>query len=76
MLVLLAVTFHVSSPSVYGDDDEYRASAGDWIYLGAIAASMIALALIILVSARRNLNAHTGLPSRVKRRRARGPLKR
>jgi uncharacterized protein YjeT (DUF2065 family) len=54
--------------------DEDRASVGEWIALAIIVAGVVSVIIIAPVLWRRDTNRHTGLPSKIKRRRGRGPL--
>lgn len=54
------------------DDD---ASVGEWIVLAVSTAIAISFLVFLAVVWHRHTNPHTGLPARVKRRRARGPLR-
>jgi hypothetical protein len=56
------------------DHDHERASGGEWIVLLILLAGLVSLTVILPVLWRRNANPHTGLPSKIKRRRGRGPL--
>jgi hypothetical protein len=54
--------------------DEDRASVGEWIALVIIVGGVVSVIIIAPVLWRRDTNRHTGLPSKIKRRRGRGPL--
>ena len=54
------------------DDD---ASVGEWIVLAVLTAIGVSFLVFVAVVFHQNTNPHTGLPARVKRRRARGPLR-
>jgi len=73
-MILLAICLPHSIAFGQTDHDD-DASLGEWIVLlGLTAIGGIGLVLLRVVW-RRHTNPHTGLPSRVKRRRARGPLR-
>ena len=71
--VVLTLFLHPSK--VHGDDGQDRAAAGEWVYLAVLVLGTVALLLIVGILRRRNVNPHTGLHSRTKRRRARRPFK-
>jgi hypothetical protein len=58
----------------FGHDDD-EASAGEWIYLAIIVVADVILMVIVARAWRRRANPHTGLPGRIRRAQARGPLK-
>ncbi len=60
---------------VAGNGNEDRASASEWIYLGILLVGTVALLLVAVILGRRGVNPYTRRPSKIKRRRARGPLK-
>jgi hypothetical protein len=61
-------------PVVAVADDEDLASVGDWIVLGIILAGLVTVVVAASILGRRDTNPHTGLPSKIKTRRIRGPL--
>jgi hypothetical protein len=65
----------VLQPTVSGGEDEDRASAGEWTYLAIVAVADVILIVVIVAAWRRRANPHTGIPGRIRRARARGPLK-
>ena len=65
----------VLQPTASCGEDEDRASAGEWIYLAIVAVADVILMIVIVAARRRRANPHTGLPGRIRRARARGPLK-
>jgi hypothetical protein len=73
-MIVLALWFPPSIACGQTDSDDY-ASAGEWIFLAVLTAIGISLVLLFVVVWHRRSNPHTGLLSRVKRRRARGPLR-
>ena len=77
-IVLISVVMVLSlifQPAVSCSEDEDRASAGDWIYLTIVAVAYGILMVVIVAAWRRRANPHTDLPGRIRRARARGPLK-
>jgi hypothetical protein len=61
-------------PSLACAQDDDRATVGEWIVLVVIVAGLVSILVIAPVLWRRDANPHTGLPSKIKRRRGRGPL--
>jgi uncharacterized protein YjeT (DUF2065 family) len=61
-------------PSIAWAQDDERATVGEWIALLVILAGLVNVLVIAPVLWRRDANPHTGLPSKIKRRRGRGPL--
>jgi uncharacterized protein YjeT (DUF2065 family) len=61
-------------PSIAWAQDDDRATVGEWIALLVILAGLVSVLVIAPVLWRRDANPHTGLPSKIKRRRGRGPL--
>jgi len=74
-MIMLALWFPPAMAFSQTDSDDY-ASAGEWIFLAALTAIGTSLVLLFVVVWHRRSNPHTGLLSRVKRRRARGPCAR
>jgi hypothetical protein len=74
---LLSFAFAVLLPAflVHAYDQD-RASVGEWIALTLIVAALIAVVIIAPILWRRDANPHTGLPSKIKTDRFRGPLTR
>ena len=58
-------------PAVVLAQDEDHASAGEWLYLAVLVAMTIALVVAAIVSSARNVNPHSRLRSKVRRRRSR-----
>jgi hypothetical protein len=54
------------------DDVDDHASPGEWLYLAILSVETTALIVVFSLFRHRQVNPHTGLPSKVKRRRARG----
>jgi hypothetical protein len=73
--VVTALLLALPSSTVHGHEDEDRATVGEWVGLGIFSIVAVILIGICVVNMRRNTNRHTGLPTKVKGRRARGPLK-
>jgi hypothetical protein len=75
-LVTIVLAIWIPHSIAFGQTDhDDDASLGEWIVLLVLTAiGAIGLVLLAVVW-RRNTNPHTGLPSRVKRRRARGPMR-
>ena len=74
-LVVTALLLSLPPSTVHGHDAEEHATVGEWVALGIFSILAVVLLGISVVSIRRNTNRHTGLLPKVKRRRARGPLK-
>jgi Ca2+/H+ antiporter len=74
-LVVMALLLSLPPSTVYGQDEEERATVGEWVALALFSIVAAVLIVTYVVNMRRNTNRHTGLPTKVKRRRARGPLK-
>jgi hypothetical protein len=55
--------------------DIHAVSLGEWIYFWAVLLLTGGIAGTVVVAGRRYRNRFTGLPTRAKRRRARGPLR-
>jgi hypothetical protein len=72
-----AMTFAISalwpavSASAHGDD---RPSVEEWVILALLVAGVIGITVLAFQRWRLNVNPHTGLPTRIKTRRFRGPL--
>ncbi len=73
-MLVLALWLPASIACGQTDSDDY-ASAGEWMFLAVLIAIGASLVLILVVVWHRCGNPQTGLRSRVKRRRARGPLR-
>ena len=73
-MIVLVVWLPTSIAWGQTDSDDY-ASAGEWIFLAALTAIGTSLVLLLVLVWHRCGNPHTGLRSRVKSRRARGPLR-
>jgi len=54
-------------------DADDHASRGEWMYLAILSVETAILLLVFTVFRHRHENPHTGLPSRIKRRRPRKP---
>ena len=67
----VAVAMHIAvffPPAlVYGYDDASW-KVGIWVYIGIATIGGLVLAAVIVISMRRHINPHTGLPSRIRRR--------
>jgi hypothetical protein len=74
-MIVLVVWLPTSIAWGQTDSDDY-ASPGEWIFLAVLTTIGTALILLFIVVCHQFSNPHTGLLSRVKRRRARGPLRR
>ena len=75
-LVFVAIALILAlQPTASCGHDEERASGAEWLYLTIVAVSAVILMIVIVVVWRRRANPHTGLPGRIRRARARGPLK-
>jgi hypothetical protein len=77
LAVIIAMQLVLSWPPAmaYGDTHE-RASSGEWLVLSIIMGGALAVVLIVLVLEHRSVNPHTRLVSKIRRKRARGPLTR
>jgi hypothetical protein len=76
-LIVMAQLFSSPVSTVYGLDDEgEHATVGEWITLLILSILYTAILLVIAVARHQHKNPHTRLPKTVKRRRARGPLRR
>jgi hypothetical protein len=73
-MILLAIYLPHSIAFGQTDHDD-DASVGEWIFLAVLTAIGTSFLMLLAVIWHRNTNPHTGLPSRVKRRRARGSLR-
>lgn len=73
-MIVLALWLPASIACGQPDPDDY-ASAGEWVFLAVLMAIGTSLVLLLVVVWHRCGNPHTGLLSRVKRRRAKGPLR-
>jgi hypothetical protein len=71
----LLISMLLLLPSTVGAQDDDRATVGEWIVLAIILIGAVSVVVIVPVLWRRDANPHTGLPSKIKRRRARGPLR-
>jgi hypothetical protein len=74
-LLLSALLLSWPCAMAHGQDEpEDRASGGEWV--GLVIDSLVAgvLVVIVAIARSRNTNPHTGLSSRIKHRRARGPF--
>jgi TRAP-type C4-dicarboxylate transport system permease large subunit len=75
LILVMALVLAWPSSTVYGEDDEEdRASGAEWVTLVIDSLVAIVLLVVVTIECRRNANPHTGLPSKIKRRRSRGPL--
>ena len=75
-LVMIALVIWLPHSIAFGQaDHDDDASVGEWIVLAVFTAIGIGFLVLLAVVWNRNTNPHTRLPSRVKRRRARGPLR-
>jgi hypothetical protein len=72
---VLAVTTGLPAVNAFADEGE-RATLGEWIALAVIVGALLTVVVIAPFLWRRNTNPHTGLPSKIKTRRFRGPLTR
>jgi hypothetical protein len=68
----LVLVLASSAAGVHDGGD--RVSAGEWLYVGEAAIALIVLLVIVVLARAGHRNPHTGLPSPIKRKRARGPL--
>jgi membrane protein DedA with SNARE-associated domain len=76
-LATVLLTIWIPHSIAFGQTDhDDDASLGEWIFLIVLTAIVVIGLAILRVVYRRATNPHTGLPSRVKRRHARGPLRR
>ena len=73
-MIVLVVWLPTSIACGQTDSDD-SASAGEWIFLAVLTAIGASLVLLLVVVWHRCGNPHTGLRSRVKSRRGRGPLR-
>lgn len=73
MIALMIWLPHSIAFGQTGHDDD--ASVGEWVVLAVLTAIGITFLVFLAVVWHRNTNPHTRLPARVKRRRARGPLR-
>jgi heme exporter protein D len=73
-MIVLTLWLPLSIACGQTDSDDY-ASVGEWIFLAVLTAIGTSLVLLVVVVWHQCSNPHTGLLSRVKRRRARGPLR-
>jgi membrane protein DedA with SNARE-associated domain len=75
-LATILLTIWISYSIAFGHTDhDDDASLGEWIFLIVLTAIVVIGLAVLRVVYRRDTNPHTGLPSRAKRRRARGPMR-
>ena len=75
-LIMIALVIWLPHSIAFGQTDhDDDASVGEWIVLAVSTAIAISFLVFLAVVWPRHTNPHTGLPARVKRRRARGPLR-
>jgi hypothetical protein len=75
-LIMIALVIWLPHSIAFGQTDhDDDASVGEWFVLAAFTAIGISFLVLLAIVWHRNTNPHTGLPARVKRRRARGPLR-
>lgn len=75
LMLVTALLLSWPCSMVYAQDEqEDHASAGEWVGLALDSLVAVVLVVIVAIACRRNTNPHTGLSSRIKHRRARGPL--
>jgi hypothetical protein len=74
-LAMIALSIWPPSIALCQTDADDYASTGEWIFLAVLTAIGTSLLVLITVVWHRRRNPHTGLPARVKRRRARGPVR-
>jgi NADH:ubiquinone oxidoreductase subunit K len=75
-LATILLTIWISHSIAFGQTDhDDDASLGERILLTVLTAIVVIGLAVLRVVYRRHTNPHTGLPSRVKRRRARGPMR-
>jgi protein-S-isoprenylcysteine O-methyltransferase Ste14 len=72
--VLVSLLIGLSAAAFAQIDEDDRASAGEWIFFVTLTAIVTAGLVLLRVVWYRRTNPHTHLPSRIKRRRARGPI--
>jgi hypothetical protein len=68
----LVLVLASSAAGVHDGGD--RVSAGEWLYVGEVVIALIVLLVIVVLVRGGHRNPHTGLPSPIRRKRARGPL--
>ena len=73
-MILLAICLPPSIAFGQTDHDD-GASVGEWIFLAVLTAIGTSFLMLLAVIWHRTTNPHTGLPSRVKRRHARGSMR-
>ena len=73
---MIALVIWLPHSIAFGQTDhDEDASVGEWIFLAVLTAIEACFLVLLAVGWHRNMNPHTGLPSRAKRRRARGPMR-
>jgi len=73
-LVALLAPLFVST--ALGSPDDDQATSGDWVFLATLTALVAASLVPLRIIWRRRINQYTRLPSPVRGKRARGPLRR
>jgi hypothetical protein len=77
VLVLVVLVIWVSQSVGFGQIDlDDQASREEWIFFATLVAFNTAGLVLLAIVWHRNRNPHTGLLSRVKGGRARGPIRR